>query len=149
MKTIKLIFALAVLFISQKVEAQTIAVAPINTYKVAAHPSTVSKMVRMEIIRLNKYSVLDQFDMYEVENIEDYAVYYYNQNKLVIRKSLTKRVLGRTLFHELFHIIISVNDFKVAPHGEERVAEWSEEYYNILKQNKVLRNLLIRCILVE
>ena len=72
MKTLKLIFALAVIFIAQKVEAQTIAVAPINTYKISAHSSTASKMVRMELIRLNKYSVLDQFDMYEVENIEDY-----------------------------------------------------------------------------
>ena len=83
------------------------------------------------------------------KKIDDYALYTYNTNTLIIRKGLTKQMLGKTLFHELFHIIISVNNFKVAPHGEERVAEWSEEYYNILKQNKVLRNLIIRCILVE
>ena len=100
-------------------------------------------------MKLTEIKYKDKIIRVSFENIEDYAVYYYNQNKLVIRKGLTKRVLGRTLFHELFHIIISVNDFKVAPHGEERVAEWSEVYYNILKQNKVLRNLLIRCILVE
>jgi Zn-dependent peptidase ImmA (M78 family) len=100
-------------------------------------------------MKLTEIKYKDKTIKVEFKNIEDYAVYYYNHNKLVIRKGLTKRVLGRTLFHELFHIIISVNDFKVAPHGEERVAEWSEEYYNILKQNKVLRNLINRCILVE
>ena len=83
------------------------------------------------------------------EKIEDYAYYQYNYNKLVIRKGLTKRILGKTLFHEIFHIIMACNNFSVAPHGEEKVAELCEEYYNILKQNKVLRNLLIRCILVE
>tara|TARA_Y100001937_G_scaffold119547_1_gene175455 strand:+ start:143 stop:445 length:303 start_codon:yes stop_codon:yes gene_type:complete len=100
-------------------------------------------------MKLTEIKYKDKTIKVEFKDIEDYAVYYYTHNKLVIRKGLSKRILGKTLFHELFHIIISVNDFKVAPHGEERVAEWSEEYYNILKQNKVLRNLIIRCILVE
>ena len=100
-------------------------------------------------MKLTEIKYKDKIIKVEFKNIEDYAVYYYNDNKLIIRKGLSKRILGKTLFHELFHIIISVNDFKVAPRGEGRGAEWSEEYYNILKQNKVLRNLLNRCILVE
>lgn len=83
------------------------------------------------------------------KNIEEYAYFETKDNSLVIRKGLTKRILGKTLFHELFHIIVTLNDFHVANHGEEKVAGLTEEYYNILKQNKVLRNLLNRCILVE
>ncbi len=82
------------------------------------------------------------------KDIEDYAVYHYNDNLLTIRKGLTKRILGRTLFHEIFHIIMTLNDFKVAPHGEERVAELTEEYYSILLNNKILRNTIIRCFKV-
>tara|TARA_Y100000004_G_C8666147_1_gene307296 strand:+ start:25 stop:324 length:300 start_codon:yes stop_codon:yes gene_type:complete len=84
----------------------------------------------------------------EFKNIEDYAVYHTTDNQLIIRKGLTKRILGRTLFHEIFHIIMTLNDFKVAPHGEERVAELTEEYYSILLQNKVLHNLINRCLKV-
>ena len=83
------------------------------------------------------------------KDIEEYGYFETNNNTLVIRKGLTKRILGKTLFHELFHIIVTLNDFSVANHGEEKVAGLTEEYYNILKQNKVLRNLLNRCILVE
>ena len=72
MKTIKLIFALFALILTQSVQAQTVAVAPIKTFKVYAHSSTVSKMVRMELIKLEKHNVLDQFDMYEVEDMEKY-----------------------------------------------------------------------------
>ena len=83
------------------------------------------------------------------KNIEEYAYFETKNNSLVIRKGLTKRILGKTLFHELFHIIVTLNDFPVANHGEEKVAGLTEEYYSILKQNKVLRNLINRCILVE
>ena len=79
MKTIRLIIAIMILSIGQNVSAQSIAVGPINTYKVYAHPSTAAKMVRMELIKLDKYSVLDQFDMYEVENLDDFDSCYAKQ----------------------------------------------------------------------
>ena len=80
------------------------------------------------------------------EKIEDYAVYSFNKSTLVIRKGLTKQILGKTLFHEIFHIIMAINDFHVGPHGEEKVASLTEQYYTILKSNPVLKNLIVRCI---
>ena len=80
------------------------------------------------------------------KKIKDYAVYTYNDNTLTVREGLTNQMLGKTLFHELFHIIISLNDFKVGPHGEEKVAGLTEQYYTILKSNPALRNLIMRCI---
>ena len=80
------------------------------------------------------------------KKIEDYAVYTFNNNTLTIREGLTKQILGKTLFHEIFHIIMALNDFEVGPHGEEKVATLTEQYYTILKSNPVLKNLIIRCI---
>ena len=80
------------------------------------------------------------------KKIEDYALYSFNDSTLVIRKGLTKQILGKTLFHEIFHIIMALNDFHVGPHGEEKVASLSEQYYTILKSNPVLKNLITRCI---
>ena len=78
--------------------------------------------------------------------MNDYALYDPNKNSLKIKKGLTKQILGKTLFHEIFHIIMACNDFQVAPHGEEKVAHLSEEYYTILKSNKILKNLIINCL---
>lgn len=78
--------------------------------------------------------------------MDDYALYDPNKNSLKIKKGLTKQILGKTLFHEVFHIIMTCNDFQVAPHGEEKVAELTEQYYTILKTNKILRNIIINCL---
>jgi len=80
------------------------------------------------------------------KKIEDYALYSFNNNTLTIRKGLTKQILGKTLFHEIFHIIMALNNFHVGPHGEEKVASLTEQYYTILKSNPVLKNLIMRCI---
>jgi len=80
------------------------------------------------------------------KKIEDYALYSFNDNTLTIRKGLTKQILGKTLFHEIFHIIMALNNFHVGPHGEEKVASLTEQYYTILKSNSVLKNLITRCI---
>ena len=78
--------------------------------------------------------------------IDDYASYEYEKNLLRICKGLSKKTLGRTLFHEIFHIIMACNDFQVSSHGEEKVASLTEEYYTILNSNKVLKNLIINCL---
>ena len=78
--------------------------------------------------------------------MDDYALYDPNKNSLKIKKGLTKQILGKTLFHEVFHIIMTCNDFQVAPHGEEKVAELTEQYHTILKANKILRNIIINCL---
>jgi len=80
------------------------------------------------------------------KKIEDYALYSFNDNTLTIRKGLTKQILGKTLFHEIFHIIMALNNFHVGPHGEEKVASLTEQYYTIFKSNPVLKNLITRCI---
>ena len=78
--------------------------------------------------------------------MNDYALYDPNKNSLKIKRDLSKQILGKTLFHEVFHIIMTCNEFQVAPHGEEKVAELTEQYYTILKANKVLRNIIINCL---
>ena len=83
------------------------------------------------------------------KKIDDYALYTYNTNTLILHKGLTKQMLGKTLFHELFHIIIAINDFEVGPHGEEKVATLTEQYYTILKSNPILKNLIVRCLKEE
>ena len=80
------------------------------------------------------------------KKIEDYALYSFNDSTLVIRKGLTKQVLGKTLFHEIFHMIMAINNFHVGPHGEEKVASLTEQYYTILKSNPILKNLIVRCL---
>ena len=99
-------------------------------------------------MKLKEIKYKNKVIIVKFKDIEDYAVYHYTDNLLTIRKGLTKRILGRTLFHEIFHIIMTLNDFKVAPHGEESVAELTEEYYSILLNNKILRNTIIRCFKV-
>jgi len=80
------------------------------------------------------------------KDIEGYGYFETNNNTLVIRKGLTNQILGKTLFHELFHIIVTLNDFPVLNYGEERVASLTEQYYTILKSNPILKNLIIRCL---
>jgi len=68
MKTFKIIVIAVLMIFTNQLKAQSIAVGPINTFKVYAFPSTASKLVRLELVKLNKYSVLDEFDMNEVED---------------------------------------------------------------------------------
>ena len=41
---------------------------------------------------------------------------------------------------------MALNDFEVGPHGEEKVATLTEQYYTILKSNPILKNLIIRSL---
>lgn len=80
------------------------------------------------------------------KDIEEYGYFETNDNTLVINKNLSNQMLGKTLFHELFHIIVTLNNFSVLNYGEERVASLTEQYYTILKSNPTLKNLIMRCI---
>ena len=80
------------------------------------------------------------------KDIEEYGYFETDDNTLVINKNLTKQMLGKTLFHELFHIIVTLNNFPVLNYGEERVASLTEQYYTILKSNPTLKNLIMRCL---
>jgi hypothetical protein len=68
MKKLKIIIALLSVIFTMNGFSQSVAVASINTYKVYASPTTASMLVRLELIKLDKYSVLDQFDMAEIDN---------------------------------------------------------------------------------
>ncbi|UKN03095.1 hypothetical protein K6119_06160 [Paracrocinitomix mangrovi] len=77
MKTlIKNMLIVAMLIIAQSSIAQTALVGPINTFNVNAHPTTASKLVRMELVQREKFNVLDEYDMYEVQNPEQYDSCY-------------------------------------------------------------------------
>ena len=80
------------------------------------------------------------------ENIYDFAIYAHEEKKLIFRKNLSSKFFLKTLFHELFHIIIATNEFSVAKHGEEKVASLTEEYYTILKQNPRLKKIIFDLI---
>ena len=79
MKTLKLLIATFLIFIGTTINAQSVLVGPINTYKVSAHPTTASKLVRMELVKLNKFNVMDEFDMYEVKDPTMYDSCYSKQ----------------------------------------------------------------------
>ncbi|MBD3636881.1 MAG: hypothetical protein HUJ25_06010 [Crocinitomicaceae bacterium] len=74
MKTI--ITLITVFLIGINVQAQTLFVGPINTYKTKANSATASKMVRMEVIKTEKYQVLDEYDMDEVNQNSEYDSCY-------------------------------------------------------------------------
>jgi len=72
MKTLKAIYILALLFVTNITIAQTIAVGNIQTSNVYAHSTTTTKMLRMELIKLEKYQLFDEFDLYEIGNVDKY-----------------------------------------------------------------------------
>jgi len=77
MKTtmIKLIFVL-IGMMNYTAMTQSIAVAPIKTYGIFAGTKIATALVRLEVVKLNKYAVLDEFDMREIPNIEKYDSCY-------------------------------------------------------------------------
>jgi hypothetical protein len=71
MKTlIKMIFAVVLMMTLKNAAAQTIVVAPIKSYGLLASSYTVTKLTQLELVKMNKYAVLDQFDKNELEDIE-------------------------------------------------------------------------------
>ena len=69
---------------------------------------------------------------------DDYALYEYEKNLLRIRKGLSKKDLGKTLFHEIFHLIMACNNFEVAPHGEEKSLIFQKNIIQFLNPIKSL-----------
>ena len=90
MKTNKLqsIFILVAIFFSGMAsyfaqQSNTIAVANPNVNALTIKPESVAKMMRLELIKINKYKVYDEFDMNEVIKAkEEYKVGCYGQSCL-------------------------------------------------------------------
>ena len=70
-KILKTIFIL-IAMINFTTTAQTIAVAPIKTYGLFAGTKIATKLTCLELVKLNKYAVLDEFDILEISNPEKY-----------------------------------------------------------------------------
>ncbi|MBN4072913.1 hypothetical protein JYT74_02615 [Crocinitomix catalasitica] len=69
MKNLLIIFALIFVFTnSGTAQMPTVAVGSIKIFGIHSNSIIVSKLVRLELIKIEKYSVLDQFDMKEVED---------------------------------------------------------------------------------
>ena len=62
------------------------------------------------------------------------------------KNTTTKVIFKKIDDYEIFHIIMALNDFEVARHGEEKVATLTEQYYTVLKSNPILKNLIVRCL---
>ena len=76
MKTIKIIFILTLSLFTSVCFSQSIGIAPIKTFGVYATPETAATIARLELVKLEKYQVLDRFDMYEIENIDSFQTCY-------------------------------------------------------------------------
>jgi hypothetical protein len=64
-------------------QSNTIAVANPNVNALTIKPESVAKMMRLELIKINKYKVYDEFDMNEViKTKEEYKVGCYGQSCL-------------------------------------------------------------------
>ena len=74
------------------------------------------------------------------------AVYDPNQSSLIISPNLSKVMLGKVIFHELWHIICVLNKSKIIDIGEERTAILSEQFAVILKKNPKLKQLTYSCL---
>lgn len=72
MKTLKIISLTILSIISNIVSAQTMAVGTIQTSNIHAHSTTTTLMTRMELVKLEKYQLLDEFDLYEIGNVDEY-----------------------------------------------------------------------------
>lgn len=71
-----------------------------------------------------------------------FAVYDPNHLTLHIRNDLNKKILAKTIFHELWHIIVVTNKKEIIKIGEEKTAILAEEFYTLFKQNPRLRKFL-------
>lgn len=77
MKTIyKITLFTLLLFGSHQLTAASIGVGPVKTFGLFAEPELATTLTRLELIKLNKYQVLDRFDMREANGQQDYSECY-------------------------------------------------------------------------
>jgi len=57
-------------------KSQTVAIAPIKTYGIFVSESAATTMARLELLSLEKYQVMDKFDMLEIDKPESYDSCY-------------------------------------------------------------------------
>lgn len=69
---IKNALLLSIILFGSMAFGQTIAVAPIKTFGLLTSSHTATRLTQLELVKLNKYAVLDQFDMNEVTDPHAY-----------------------------------------------------------------------------
>jgi len=73
MKTkMKFILMLICLIAVSEIHAQSIAVAPIKTFGLFTNSTTATRLTQLELVKLNKYAVLDKFDINELADPEKF-----------------------------------------------------------------------------
>lgn len=89
MKTKWMMITLLLLTWSIRLQAETIAVTNFSTNGVHATPEIAAKLTRLELVKLEKYTVLDEFDMAEViESDASYSTCYGKTCLVEIGKKL-------------------------------------------------------------
>jgi TolB-like protein len=89
MKTKWMMITLMMLTLSIRLQAETIAVTNFSTNGLHATPEITAKLARLELVKLNKYTVIDEFDMAEVmESDASYATCYGRTCLVEIGKKL-------------------------------------------------------------
>ena len=74
------------------------------------------------------------------------AVYEPSESTLTINPNLKGLMLGKIIYHELWHIICDLNKVDINKIGEEKTALLSEEYAIIKKGNPKLNKLIQRSL---
>ena len=74
------------------------------------------------------------------------GIYDPNDLTLRIKPKMSKLMLGKILFHELWHIIVDLNKKKIIDIGEEKCALLTEQFAVILKKNPKLKRLMNNCL---
>ena len=83
MKTKQLLFSLIFVLVSMITYAETIAVANFSTTSLHATPEIAGKLARLELTKLQKHTVLDEFDMNEILSKKPEYVNCYGKTCLV------------------------------------------------------------------
>ncbi len=83
MKTKQLLFSLIFVLVSMMTYAETIAVANFSTTGLHVTPEIAAKLTRLELIKLQKHTVLDEFDMNEILSKKPEYVNCYGKTCLV------------------------------------------------------------------
>ena len=81
------------------------------------------------------------------EKYEDcFGIFDPSKLTLHINPKLSKKMLGKILFHEIWHIICYLNETNINLIGEEKSALLTEQFAVVLRNNPKLKRLLFRCL---
>jgi predicted SprT family Zn-dependent metalloprotease len=81
------------------------------------------------------------------EKYEDcFGIFDPSKLTLHINPKLSKKMLGKILFHEIWHVICYLNETNINLIGEEKSALLTEQFAIVLTNNPKLKRLLFRCL---